>query len=148
MLTDENKALVRRLIDEVFNAHNLVPIDGYFLSDYVERIPLPPGMPDGVAGVKAFWGALFEAFPDFHYTIEDMVAEGDTVAIRLTARGTHRGTFVGIPATGKQVAWTETHIGRCAGGKLAEHWANMDQLGLLQQLGAIPMPVQAAGAAG
>ncbi len=144
MSTEENKALVRRLTEEVFNAHNLAPIDGYFLPDYVDHVPLPPGMPAGLAGLKAFWGALFEAFPDFRYTVDDMVAEGDRVVARLTARGTHRGTFMGIPTTGKQVTWTEIHIGRCAGGKITEHWANIDQLGLMQQLGAIPMPGQAA----
>ena len=80
------------------------------------------------------------ALPDFHYTIEDMIAEGDKVVVRLTAQGTQMGEFGGIPATGKHATWTEMPIGRIASGAIAEHWGEIDNLGMLQQLGVIPAP--------
>jgi predicted ester cyclase len=93
--------------------------------------------------LKAFATAVRAAFPDFHYTVEDEIAEGDKYVVRLTARGTMQGAFLGMPATGKQATWTEVHVARVVGGKLAEHWACIDQLGMLQQLGVIPAPGQA-----
>lgn len=78
------------------------------------------------------------AFPDLQLTTEDMVAEGDKVAIRNTWRGTHQGAFQGLPPTGKHVAFTGTDIFRFVGGKIAEQWADLDALGLMQQLGVIP----------
>lgn len=78
----------------------------------------------------------------FRYTVEDMIAEGDKVAARATASGTHQGDFLGIPPTGKHATWSEIHIGRVVDGKFVEHWANSDQLGLLQQLGVVPTPEQ------
>jgi predicted ester cyclase len=88
-------------------------------------------------------------FPDLHYTVELQVAEGDMVVTRVTARGTHTGeyrglTFKGIPPTGKQVTWTETQIFRIADGKIVEQWSNEDDLGRLQQVGALPTPGQAS----
>jgi steroid delta-isomerase-like uncharacterized protein len=83
---------------------------------------------------------FLSAFPDLHWTIEDAVAEGNKVVLRLTARGTHRGAFQGIPPTGKQVTVTGIIISRLADGKIAEEWANRDVLGLLQQLGVVPVP--------
>ena len=81
---------------------------------------------------------LFTAFPDLHFTIEDMIAEGDTVVVRYTTRGTHHGNFRGIPSTGKQVSGTAMFIDRLVNGKAVEQWSNGDDLGLLQQLGVIP----------
>ncbi len=78
------------------------------------------------------------AFPDLHFTIEDIVAEGDTVVVRSTARGTHQGELMGIPLTGKQVAVSGISITRIANGKAVEEWFNGDDLGLLQQLGVVP----------
>lgn len=109
-------------------------------ADYVERFALPPGLPTGLAGFKLFWRTVLSAFPDLRYTVDDAIAEGDKVVLRITARATHQGEFQGIPPTGRQVTWTEIHIGRLANGKLVEHWGNVDQLGLLQQIGAIPSP--------
>jgi predicted ester cyclase len=82
------------------------------------------------------------AFPDLHFTVEDIIAEGDKVVTRLTCRGTQQGAFMGIPPTGKQATVTAIDINRFAGGKSVEHWLNMDTLGLLQQLGVIPAPGQ------
>ena len=140
MSTEANKAIIRRIPDEVFTQGNLAVADQVVAADYREHVPLPPGFPTGLAGLKQFVTLLRAAFPDFQYTIDDEIAEGDRVAIRVTARGTHQGEWFGIPATGKTVSWTELHIGRLAGGKLVEHWANSDQVGLLQQLGVLPTP--------
>jgi steroid delta-isomerase-like uncharacterized protein len=144
MSAQENKAIVRRFIEEVFNQRNVEAVDTYMASDYVDHV-VPPGVPPTRAGFKQFISMFLAAFPDFHYTIEDELAEGDRIVQRLTARGTQRGEFQGIPATGKQATWSEIHIGRMAGGQIAEHWGSIDQLGMLQQLGVIPMPGQASG---
>jgi predicted ester cyclase len=143
MSTEENTARMRRIPEEVFNRGDLAVADELFAADYAEHFPLPPGFPTGVAGLKAFVAGLREALPDFRYTLEDEIAVGDKVVQRLTGRGTMRGAFLGMPPTGKQATWTEIHIARVAGGKLVEHWAAIDQLGMLQQLGVIPMPGQA-----
>jgi predicted ester cyclase len=143
MSAEENKAAFRRIPEEVINGGNLDLADELFARDYIEHVPIPPGMPTGVEGFKAYFAMLRSAFPDLHYTVEAVLAEGDMTAGHLTARGTHSGSFMGIPATGRQVAWTETHIGRYEDGKLVEHWGNSDDLGMLQQLGAVPQPEQA-----
>ena len=145
MSTEENKVLFRRIPQEVINTGALERADQVIAPDYVEHLPLPPGTPPGLAGFRQFWTAFLAAFPDLRYTVEDLVAEGDRVAGRVTVTGTHRGAFMGLPATGKRATWTEIHIGRFAHGKLVEHWANLDQLGLLQQLGALPAPGQGGG---
>jgi predicted ester cyclase len=83
---------------------------------------------------------IFAAFPDVHASVEIVLAEGDLVAERTTARATHKGEFNGIPATGREVVWTENHIYRFKDGKIVEHWPEIDMLGLLMQVGAIPAP--------
>ncbi|HLZ36712.1 MAG TPA: ester cyclase [Mycobacteriales bacterium] len=80
------------------------------------------------------------AFPDHHYTVEDVISEGDKFAVRLTASGTHLGDFFGIPPTGRHATWTETRIVRVVDGKVVDHWANTDSLGMLRQLGVLPEP--------
>jgi steroid delta-isomerase-like uncharacterized protein len=148
MSAEENKAAMRRIPLEAFNEGNLDVADALFTADYIEHLPLPPGWPTGIAGFKQFVTSLRAAFPDFQYTVEDEIAEGDKVVLRLTAQGTHLGELFGIPATGKHATWTEIHIARSADGKLVEHWANLDQLGQMQQLGVIPTPGQATQEAG
>jgi predicted ester cyclase len=135
----ENKARMKRIPLEIFNQGKLDIADEVMAADYVEHV-LPPGFAEGIAGFKQFVTALRAAFPDFHYTMEEEIAEGDKVVQRVTAHGTMQGAFAGMPATGKHATWTEIHIARVAGGKLVEHWANIDQLGMLQQLGMIPTP--------
>jgi steroid delta-isomerase-like uncharacterized protein len=101
-------------------------------------------MGPGLAGLKAWLAMYFAAFPNVRWTLEEQIAEGDKVASRSTWQGTHQGTFLGIPPTGKDVtvaAWT---MDRVVDGKIAESRLIMDVLGLLQQLGAIPRPDQAA----
>ena len=141
MSPEQNKAIARRIPLEVFNQGNLAVADEVMAADYVEHVTAP-GIPNNLDGFKQFVTALRAAFPDFQYTVEDEIAEGDTVVDRLTARGTQQGPFLGIPATGRQATWSEIHVSRIVGGKLVEHWANLDQLGMLQQLGIIPAPGQ------
>ena len=78
------------------------------------------------------------AFPDLQVTVDDLIAEGDKVVARITAKGTHKGEFMGTPATNKQISMQEIHICRIAGGKIVEHWGLEDSLGMMQQLGMIP----------
>ncbi len=92
----------------------------------------------GPEGLKQYTSMTLAAFADLHVTVEDEIAEGDKVVTRYSARGTHKGEIMGIPPTGKQVAWTGIVITRIAGGKIIEAWANIDRLGVMQQLGAIP----------
>ncbi len=146
-MSEQNKATLRAIPEKVINPKNLDAADQYFAADFVDHTS-PPGMPAGIAGFKAFFGALTTAFPDLHYTVEDQIAEGEKVVGRVTVRGTMKGDFLGMPATGKSATWTEMHIARFAGGKVVEHWASIDQLGMLQQLGIIPMPAQATVAPG
>ena len=136
---EENKAAARRFIEEVINGHDLAAADRYVDASFVEHNP-GPGQAPGVEGFKQGMGAFFSAFPDLHHTVDLLLAEGDHVVIRGTSRGTQSGAFLGIPATGKQVAMTEIHIVRLANGKMVEHWGEMDGVGLMQQLGAMPAP--------
>jgi predicted ester cyclase len=136
MSTEENKALIRRFYEE-FNKKNLVAIYDLIDPNFVDHAA-PPAMPGGIEGQKQLIGMYLTALPDLHFRVEDMIAEGDKVVARVTASGTHQGVFWGIPPTGKHAAFTAIDITRIAGGKLVEHWLEMDTLGLLQQLGVIP----------
>ena len=141
MSTEANKASVRRFYDEVFNKKNRAAIDEFIDPNHVDHAA-PPGTPAGLKGVKQTLNMYLTAFPDLHFTVEDIIAEGDKVVARLTIRGTQQGAFMGIPPTGKQVTVTAIDINRIVGGKSVEHWLNMDTQGLLQQLGVIPAPGQ------
>ena len=105
----------------------------------IEHSPLP-GQAPGAEGLKQIMGMFFAAFPDLHGTIEDEITEGDKLVQRMTSRGTHKGDFMGIAPTGKQVTFTEMHIIRIVNGKAVEHWSEADQLGMMQQLGVVPAP--------
>jgi steroid delta-isomerase-like uncharacterized protein len=139
MSTEENKAIVVQLYEEIFNNGNVELADKLVGANAVNHDPAaPPSTTSGALGVKAVVTMLRGAFPDDHHTIEDLIAEGDKVVVRLTHCGTHQGTFLGLPPTGKQITNTSIHIFRFADGKIVEAWANRDDLGLMQQLGAIP----------
>ena len=140
MSIEQNKALVRQMVEEIFNRGNISRADEFLAPDFVEHEELPPGMPQGREGVKQLTAMMRNAFPDFKATIEDMVAEGDKVVIRMTWRGTQKGEFMGVPPTGKTVSFGVLDIIRIAGGKFVEHWGQMDSMGMMQQLGAIPAP--------
>jgi len=139
--TEANKASVRRFYYEVFNKKNRAAIDEFIAPNHVDHAA-PPGLPGGIEGAKQTLTMYLTAFPDLHFTVEDLIAEGDKVVARITARGTQQGAFMGIPPTGKQVTVTVIDINRIVGDKSVEHWLEMDTLGLLQQLGVVPMPGQ------
>ena len=140
MSTEQNKASVRRLMEEVFNRGKTSLVDELFAPDFVEHEELPPGIPPGREAVKQLPAIFRSAFPDFKVTIDDVIAEGDKVAVRSTWSGTHKGEFMGIAPTGKSVSFGVFDIIRIAGGKFVEHWGQMDNLGMMQQLGVIPAP--------
>ena len=147
MGTQENKATGRRFVDEVINRGNLAVIDELYGPNYVDH-SVPPGVPPTVEGAKGFWTMFRAAFPDLHYTIDDEVAEGDRLVQRLTAHGTMRGDFQGMPASGKEATWSEIHMVLFADGKPVEHWGVVDQMGMLAQLGFAQAPGQPAGVGG
>ena len=140
MSTEQNKAMARQMIEEIFSRGDLSRVDEYLAPDFVEREELPPGLPGGREGVIQLTAILRSAFPDFKATIDDLVAEGDRVVMRQTWRGTHKGEFMGVPPTGKSVSFGVIDILRIAGGKVVEHWGLMDSMSLMQQLGASPTP--------
>ena len=139
MSVEQNKAVVRRVVEEVINKGNIALFDELVASNFVEH-GLPPGFPPGARGTKQFFSLLRAAFPDFHYTIEDMVGEGDYVALRLTSQGTMKGEFMGMKPSGKHAVWSSMDFARLKDGKVVEYWGIEDQLSMLQQLGFAPMP--------
>ena len=142
MAAEQNKALIVRFVEELFNRGNMGIVGEIFAPDFIEREQLPPGIPNGREGVKVLTTMLRSAFPDFKATIDDILAEGDKVVIRMTWSGTQKGEFMGVPATGKRVSFGVIDIIRITNGKVAEHWGQMDSMSLMQQLGAIPAPVE------
>ena len=138
MSSEDRKALVRRFFDEAINKANFESAEKLLAADYVEHPQLPVAS-TGFSGFKEFVEMLSIAFPDLHVTIEDMVAEGDKVVVRLSISGTHKSTFLGsIPPTGKHVTWRGIDIIRIADGRIVERWGERDLLGLMQQLGVLP----------
>jgi steroid delta-isomerase-like uncharacterized protein len=145
MSTEQNKALVRRLMEEVINQGNTSLVDELFAPDFVEHEELPPGIPSGIEAVKTLFTMFHSAFPDFQVTVDDLIAEGDKVVVRSTWSGTHKGEFMGIPPSGQSVSFGVYDIIRMAGGKVVEHWGQMDNMGLMQQLGVVPAAGAPAG---
>ena len=139
MSTDQNKAIVYRLYEEI-NKGNIAIFDELTTPDGVEHAQRPPGFAAGREGTKQLFMMLRSAFPDFSIKVEDTVSEGDKVVNRVTLRGTHKGAFMGVPPTGKHVTWGAIDIVRFANGKAIEHWGLIDNLGVMQQLGVVPPP--------
>lgn len=135
MSTEGNKLVVRQFIEEVLNKRNVEAAGEYFAEDMVELVPFP-GQGPGLAGLKEVLRGLHAAFPDMHWTIEEQIAEGDQVMSRFTWSGTHSGSFMGMPATGRRVSVWGMVIDRLAGGKVKETRLLMDGLGMMRQLGA------------
>ncbi len=132
MAAEDNKAAVRRFYEEVINGQNL---------ELIEELQTPDAIDhtfgrQGVEAAKEFFAMLFQAFPDIHVVI----AEGDLAAARVSHSGTHRGEFVGIPATGRFAQVDGVDFFRMREGKQAEHWGGPDMASLLQQLGMMPTP--------
>ncbi len=132
------KATMRRFYDEVVNAHNLDSVDDFLSSDFAEREVLPPGIPEGREGVKVFFSMMFEGFPDLRFEVSELLAEGDTAVSRVLVTGTHKGTFMDIPATGKRIEAVSIDIVRFEGDKAVEHWGVTDMMAVMQQIGAVP----------
>ena len=139
MSVENNKALIRRLYDEVFAKWNLGVVDDLVGPEFVGH-EMPPGTPPGPVGFKQFYGWLRSAFPDLRYVVDDVIAGGDKVVVRWTWHCTHSGDFMGVPPTGKQATVSGMAIYRLARGKCVERWVELSLLGLLQQLGAVPTP--------
>lgn len=132
-MSDTNKTIARRIPLEAFNKGQVAVFDEVAAADMVDHFP-PPGLPAGREGYKQFVGVLRSAFPDLHYNLQLELAEGDKVVHKVAVTGTHQGAFMGIPATGRAIQWTETHMMRFDNGKLVEHWGNADQAALMMQL--------------
>ena len=142
MSEEENKAIVRRVNDEVWNMGNLEAIDELIADDFVTTVIGAPEQIRGPDGFRDFVLMYRKAFPDLRLTIDDQIAEGETVVTRWTATGTHEGELMGIPPTGKQATTPGININRISRGKLVDGWGIFDQLGLLQQIGAVPVATQ------
>jgi len=132
-----NKTLVRRYVEEVLNKGNTVLIDELIALSFIGHDPTGPDI-HGPEGVKQRHATYRTAFPDLQYTVEEVVAEDDTVVVRWTAHGTHMGEIMSIAPTRKQATTTGTMTCHIADGKLQEAWINWDALGLLHQLGVVP----------
>jgi steroid delta-isomerase-like uncharacterized protein len=136
-VSSENRAVLDRINEEAFRQGNVGVIDELVAEDFVEHDP-PPGTAPGREGFKDMIRTLHRAFDDQGFTIHDQIAEGDRVVERWTMTATHVGDWLGIPATGKRIVVAGMDISRLEDGRLAEHWTQMDALGMLQQLGVIP----------
>ena len=143
MSSDEHKAIAARVFADIMQGGQLHLIAALFTPDVVGH---DPGQEfRGRAALTHGLASLRAAFPDLQFTVEDMVADGDKVAVRYTGQGTQQGLFRGIPPTGKRMCYTGILIWRFAAGQIAEHWAEPDLLGLLQQLGALDVPEPGRG---
>lgn len=130
---EENKAVVRRFLIETQNNKNLAVIDEVVAEDFIGHTANLRGS----ANLKKVINDNLSAFPDLQVTIEDQISEGDTVASRYTARGTHKGVYRGVPPTGEAVEFTVISINRLAGGKITEGWRVVDRLDIMHQIGAV-----------
>ena len=138
MSAEENKALVRRYIEEAVNRGNLTVLEGVIHPHMRNPLAPPPADGSAVERYKRGVAATRAAFPDVEVTFDCMVAEGDLVAYQCTWRGTHRGAWRGIAPTGRRVEWRATCFRRVVDGKVVEAWGTYDWLAVLEQLGAVP----------
>jgi predicted ester cyclase len=141
MSAEENKALVRRYVEEFVDQSNFDLSEEIFAPNFV-RYDAGPDQVSRVEDLKHFFAMLHSGFPGFQSTIEDLLSEGDKVALRFTFRGIHQGEFMDIAPTGKEVTMSGIDILRIADGKLVEMWNQEDVLSMMRQLGAIPEPDQ------
>ncbi len=137
MPAEDNKAAMKRFYDEVWNRGNIAAVDELNAPDFMDHSP-PIGFPSGTEGIKQFASTIRQSFSNFSLIPDDIIAEGDKVVVRWTAKGTHTQEFLGIAPTGKQVTVTGIDIARMSNNKIAEHWGQWDTMGMMQQLGAIP----------
>ncbi len=136
-----NKAVIRRFYEQAWNQKQFDILEETHAPDWIHHDPSNPlDLRGGSEGNRARLMEVSAAFPDVHLRLDDLIAEDDQVAVRFTISGTHAGPFAGIPATGKQISVQGMIVHRLQDGKIVEDWAVRDTLGLLQQLGVIPMP--------
>ena len=145
MSLESNKKTVNRMPLEAFNEGRLEVVDEVMSADMVDHSS-QPGLPPGREGIKALVTAIRSAFPDLKNTIIRQIAEGDMIVTHVRSSGTMNGDFMGMKATGKSATWEAVHIARVKDGKIVEHWAVQDQLGMLQQLGLAHAPPAAKAA--
>ncbi len=139
MSAETNKAVSRRFFEEVFSKGDLGPINEMFAPNYRALGPgALPGLPEGPEAVRQSVQFYRKAFPDTHFVIDEQVAEGDRVVTRWTAHGTQKGEMPGIPVTGRKAEVSGMQVDRFRNGKIVETWTVFDQLGMMQQLGAVP----------
>lgn len=138
MSTEENKIIVRKFFEEGPSKGNLNIANELLSPDFALHVPLPA--PSGIEGINEVITSCRAAFEHLNVTIEDMIAEGNNVAVRFTAHGVHKGDFMGLQATGKPITMTGIEVFRIKDGKIAELWGEANLLGLMQQLGIIPVP--------
>ncbi len=141
-MSEQNKTIARRVAEEVIAGGNLDAIDELFDQNYVGHDVASPEPIRGTEALREQAQGYRSAFPDLQVTIEAQIAEGDMVATRWTARGTHQGDLFGMTPTGKQATVTGMTFDRFSGGKIVESWDNWDTFGLMQQLGAVPQMAQ------
>ena len=137
MSIEEHKKIVRRY-QEIYNRNDLDALSEV-MSENLLTPKIMPGIPTGIEGAKAAHRIMLTGFPDYQTIIDDLFAEGDKVAARITMSGTNIGSFMGISPTGKYVSFTGIYIARIANGKIVEHWGEEDGVSLLQQLGVLNM---------
>jgi steroid delta-isomerase-like uncharacterized protein len=137
-MSDANKTVVRRLFDEVWNKGHQQIADELFAQNYYHHDSSTPDLGRGPESEKKRATLYRNAFPDIRFTIEDLVAEGESVIARWSCHGTHKGDLNGIAPTGKQFTISGISISRLSNGKMIEGWVNWDALGMMQQLGVVP----------
>ena len=142
MSVERNKDLARQAIG-IWTTGVFDAVDELYAPEYVNHQHHDPDDPRDIHGAEAmkrFAREFREAFPDFHDSVDIQIAEGDMVATRFTSTGTHRGTFMGVEPTNRELTWTGITIDRIAEGKIVESWANWDMMGMMQQLNAVSAP--------
>ena len=135
MAPEASRAVVLRYVDEVWNRHDLDAIDGLVSPDYANHAATTEEYRHG--GGRQIWEWILSVFPDHRFDVEHIAADGDTVAVLGTMGGTHEGELMGIAPTGRRVVARQSHWFRVSEGRVAEHWAVRDDLGMLQQLGVV-----------
>lgn len=136
-ISEAAKAVVRRNTEEVQGGGNFALFEELFADDFLDHTPQPGGTPDK-AGARALYHALRTAFPDFHAVIHWQTADGDLVTTYKTYHGTHRGTFLGVPATGRKIHFDTVDVMRVQNGRITEHWGVAHLYSVMQQLGVLP----------
>jgi steroid delta-isomerase-like uncharacterized protein len=135
MSIEHNELLIKRYFNEVWNQGKLEVLDEIMSPNYINHSPGTPNPVPGPEGLKPIIAGLRKAFPDLHFTINNLVITEQQVAVHCTMQGTHNGDLFGMPATGKKVTVNQMQIERIKQGKITEHWRQSDDLGMLKQLG-------------